>query len=109
VHPVRALVLSGVARVQPQLGETLGQTIAHGDIQQELDALLVLDLCAVELGHEHQALGVNEQMTLAPLDLLGPYSIAALFGVHARGLDRLAIHDGRAGLRVPLQANPHPL
>jgi hypothetical protein len=89
------------------VGEALGLTVARGEIQQELDAVAVRDAGVVDLGYEHQALGVHEQMSLSSFDLLGSYSIAALFAAHARGLERLAIHDGRAGLRVPLEAYPH--
>jgi hypothetical protein len=84
------------------VGEALGLTVARGEIQQELeqelDAVAVRDARVVDLGYEHQALGVHEQMSLSSFDLLGSYSIAALFAAHARGLERLAIHDGRAGL-----------
>src|SRR3712207_5909067 len=47
-------------------------------------------------------------MALPPFDLLGTV-VATLFSAHARGLDRLGIHDGRAGLRVPLEAYPRAL
>jgi hypothetical protein len=53
------------------------------------------------------SLGVHEQVTLSALDLLGPV-VTAFLSAHARGLDRLAIHYSGTGLRVPLQANPHP-
>jgi magnesium-transporting ATPase (P-type) len=51
LHPARALVFSGVARIQPQVGETLGQAIARGDVQQELDALLRLKELARQFTH----------------------------------------------------------
>jgi hypothetical protein len=66
------------------VAETLGQTIAHGDIQQELDALPVLDLCAVETSFYHQSLGVHQQVALASFDLLGSV-VTTLFAAHARG------------------------
>ena len=103
----RALVFSGVAGVQPQVREAPWKTIAHGDVQQELDALPILDLCAMNPRFEHQTLRIYQRMALSSFDLLGPYSIAALFAAHARGLDGLAVHYSRAGLRVPLQAHPY--
>ena len=57
----------------------------------------------------HQSLGVHQDVTLTSFDLFGPYSIAALFASHARGLDRLGIHYGRARLGIPLEADPHAL
>src|SRR5687768_1411545 len=45
-------------------------------------------------------------MSLASFDLLGPV-VTALLPTYARGLDRLGIHYGRAGLRVPLSADSH--
>ena len=57
----------------------------------------------------HQTLRVHQEVALSAFDLLGPCSIATLFSAHARGLDRLAVHYGRAGLRVPLQTDPHSL
>jgi hypothetical protein len=90
------------------VGEALGQTIARVYVQQELDAFPVLDLCAVDPDSEHQSLGVHQQMSLASFDLLAAI-VAALFAAYARGFDRLAIHYGRGGLRVPLEADTHAL
>jgi hypothetical protein len=50
-HPAGALVLSGVARVQPYVGEALREADPRG-FEQELDAFPVLDLCAVNLGFD---------------------------------------------------------
>src|SRR5215211_7056366 len=47
-------------------------------------------------------------MTLSALDLLGPV-VAALFASNSGRFDRLAIHYGSTGLRVPLQSYPHAL
>jgi hypothetical protein len=43
--------------------------------EQELDAVAVRDARVVDLGYEHRALRVHEQMTLCSFDLLGPYSM----------------------------------
>src|SRR5829696_6405014 len=107
-HPAHTLVFSGVSGVQPQVAETLGQTIARVCVQQELDALPVLDLRAVEAGFDHQSLRVYQQVPFASFDLLGPV-VTALFPAHACCLDRLAIHYGGTGLRVSLEADSHPL
>jgi hypothetical protein len=58
---------------------------------------------------EHQTLRVDQQVALSAFDLLATYSIASLFSTHAGSLDRLAVHYGRAGLRVSLEAHPHSL
>jgi hypothetical protein len=47
-------------------------------------------------------------MAFASFDLLSPI-VTTLLPTYARCLDRLAIHDGCAGLGVPLQADPHSL
>src|SRR5829696_6156635 len=44
-------------------------------------------------------------MTLSALDLLSTV-VATLLSAHSGGLDRLTIHNPRARLRIPLQANP---
>jgi hypothetical protein len=62
----------------------------------------------VDPGFEHQTLRVYQQVPLATFDLLGAV-VTTLLPAHACGLDRLAIHDGRAGLRVPLEAHTHAL
>jgi hypothetical protein len=54
--------------------ETPGQTIARGDVQQELNAFPVLDLRAVDPGFEHQSLRVYLQMSVACFDLHGEVS-----------------------------------
>src|SRR5215210_9436327 len=43
-----------------------------------------------------------------PLTFLPPI-VATFFSTHAARLYRLAIDDARAGLRVSLEAHPHPL
>jgi hypothetical protein len=54
----------------------------------------------------HQSLRVHQDVRLTSFDLFGPI-VTALFAAHARGLDRLAVHYGRAGLRVPHEADSH--
>ena len=78
------------------------------EIQQNLDAFSVLDLCAVDPGFEHQTLSVYQEVSLSALDLLATV-VAAFFSAHACGLDRLAVHYACARLRVSLEANSHPL
>jgi hypothetical protein len=56
----------------------------------------------------HQTLRVHQDVALSAFDLLGSV-LTTLFAAHARGLDRLAIRYGRAGLGVPLQAHSHSL
>jgi hypothetical protein len=56
----------------------------------------------------NQSLRVYQRVPFASFDLLGAI-VTALPPTDARGLDRLAVHDGRAGLRVALQADSHPL
>jgi hypothetical protein len=90
------------------VGEALRETIPRGDLQQELDTVAVLDSCAVDPRFEHQPLRIHKQMALSALDLLGPV-VATLSSSYPGSLDRLAIHYARAGLGVPLQADPHTL
>src|SRR5919107_1713933 len=47
-------------------------------------------------------------MALSSFDLLGPV-VSALCASYHGGLDRLAVYYAGAGLRVPLQTDPHPL
>ncbi len=80
-------------------------------IQQRLNALIVHDLlCAVNLGLEHEAFGIYEQVTFSASYLLAAQFVAAFFSTYYPSrFDRLAIHYPGAGLRVPLEADPHPL
>ncbi len=75
-------------------------------IQQRLDPLVVHYLGTVDLGFEHQALGVYQDVALTALDLLASYSITALFPAYRSSLDRLGIKYASAGLGIALQANP---
>jgi hypothetical protein len=40
--------------------------------EQELDAVAIGDVRFVDLGHEHQPLGVHEQVALSALTFLAP-------------------------------------
>ena len=74
-------------------------------MQQRLDPLVIHHLGAVDLGLEHEALSVHEDMALTALDLLTSV-VTALFASHRGALERLAIHHARAGLGISFQANP---
>jgi hypothetical protein len=87
--------------------EALWEAILR-EFQQELDALPVLDLCAVNPSFEHQTLGVHQQVALSALDLLATI-VSSFISAHPGRFDRLAIYDARARLRVSLEANSHPL
>jgi hypothetical protein len=84
LYPVCSLALSGVARVQPQVRKRQ-VTIPRG-FQQDLDALPVLDLRAVDPGFEHHTLGVHEYVALSAFDLLAAV-VAAFFTSHPSCLD----------------------
>jgi hypothetical protein len=88
--------------------EALGEAMPRVDIQQELDAFTVLDLCTVDPRFEHQSLRVDQQVALASFDHLATV-VTALFATHAGSLDRLTVDDACAGLGVPLEADPHSL
>src|SRR5919112_6281047 len=72
VHPACTLLFSCVSGVQPQVRKTLGQAIARVRVQQELDALPILDFRAINPRLEHQSLRVLQDVTLTSFDLLGP-------------------------------------
>jgi hypothetical protein len=59
-------------------------TIPRG-FQQDLDALPVLDLRAVDPAFEHHTLGVHEYVALSAFDLLAAV-VAAFFTSHPSGL-----------------------
>ena len=104
-HPTSTLVLlAGVARVQPQVAEALGQTLTRGDIHQELGAFPILDSRTMNPNFEHQTLRVYQQMALPSFDLLGPV-VTTLLSAHACCLDRLAINYRCTGLRVSLEVH----
>lgn len=76
--------------------------VVRCEIQQNLDALSVLDLRAMDPGLEYQILSVHQEVALSTFDLLATV-VSALFSTDTGCLDRLAIHCARAGLRISLQ------
>jgi len=62
----------------------------------------------VDLGFEHETFGVHQDVALSAFDLLGSYSITALFSAHRGGLHRLRVHHPSAWLGIPSQADSQP-
>src|SRR5215210_8982596 len=76
-----------------------------GGPQQQLDSILVGNFGAVNLGLEHQAFRIHEQLSFAAADLLAAI-VAPLFATGPTRLGRLGINYSCAGLWVSPQ--PHP-
>ena len=71
LYPVSALVLSAVARVQPQVAEARKSYIRP--LQLRLDPLVIHHLGAVDLSFEHETFGVYQDVALRlPLTFLPP-------------------------------------
>jgi hypothetical protein len=83
--------------VHPQVREAW-KALACG-LQQQLDAVLVGHLSAVNLGFEYQALRIHEQVSLSAANLLAAI-VAPLFATDPARLGRLRIDYPRTGLRV---------
>ena len=82
----------------------------NGIGQQQLDAITVHDMRGAHADGQYKAFGVDEQMALAPLDLLA--LLAAVVAAHAADagrLDRLAVNDPSAGRWMAPQSHPQPL
>src|SRR5215210_3232590 len=62
----------------------------------------------MDLGLEHETLGVHQDVALSALHLLAAI-VAALFPANRGALHRLGVHHPRAGLGVPFQADPEAL
>ena len=62
----------------------------------------------MDLGLEHETLGVHQDMALPALHLLAAI-VAALFPSHRGAFHRLRVHHARAGLGVPPQADSEAL
>src|SRR5215211_7203445 len=112
-HAPARTITTGVGQVEvvrPQVDDrrTDPTTGERRRFQQGLDALPILDVCAVDPRFEHQPLGVNQEVSLATFDLLGAV-VSSLLSAYAGRLGRLAVYDTRAGLGVSLEANPRPL
>jgi hypothetical protein len=58
----------------------------------------------VDVRLEHEAFGVDQDVALTPLDLLGPI-VTPVLPAYPGALHRLGIHHARAGLRISLQAH----
>ena len=67
-------------------------------LQQEFGPCAIMDVSRVYLVLQKRALCVDEQMTLAAVDLLA--AIVPAWPTHLAGLDRLAVDDRRRGLRI---------
>ena|SRR5215217_789883 len=66
--PVGTLLLSAVAGIHPQMAEARKSRICP--MQQRLDPFVIHHLGAVDLGFEHETLGIHQEVALAPFDLL---------------------------------------
>jgi len=62
----------------------------------------------VDLGFEHETLGIHQEVALAPFDLLASV-VTSIFSADRGALDRLAIHHPGTGLGISFQANPEAL
>ncbi|HVF00890.1 MAG TPA: hypothetical protein VNA27_06055 [Rubrobacteraceae bacterium] len=60
-----------------------------GGLQQQLDAILLGDLGAVNLGLKHQAFRIFEQVPLAPTNLLPAQFLGSRFAAFPGSLGRL--------------------
>jgi hypothetical protein len=69
--------------------------------QERLDPFVIHHLGTVDLGCEHEAFGVYQQVSLATFDLLAPV-LTPGFPAYCGGLYRLRIHHARAGLKGSL-------
>src|SRR5215212_5492626 len=70
-HPVGALALPSVAHLKPQVRDA-GELHASSP-QQGLDPLVIQHLGAHDLGFEHEAFGIHQQMPLLrPITFLPP-------------------------------------
>src|SRR5918993_365705 len=103
LDPVRALVLSTVARIEPQMREARKSLVRPP--KQRLDPFVIHHLGAVDLRFQDQTLSVHQDVAFSALHLLASV-VTALFSAHRGALYRLGIHHARAGLRISLQAHP---
>jgi hypothetical protein len=72
--------------------------------QQQGDSGSVLKWGTVHFSFQYQALGVHQQMTLAPVHLFSP--VITTDTAHHCSLDRLAVQDACAGLGIPPHLGP---
>src|SRR5829696_6983807 len=77
-------------------------------LHQQLGAIFVRHLGAVDPGLEHQTLRVYQQRPLAAADLLAAIE-APLLPAYAGCFGRLAVHDRGAGASVPAKPRPQAL
>ncbi len=83
LHPVFALALAVVTRVQPQVRESREPLL--NPLQKQLYAIPVHNARGVNLRFQHQPLGVHQQVAFAALELLSAI-ITAIFTADSRGL-----------------------
>jgi hypothetical protein len=69
---------------------------------------MVHELGAVHLRFEHEAFCVHQDVALPAADLLAAV-VSTLLSAYPGGLDRLGVHDTRAGLAVTPELNAQTL
>jgi hypothetical protein len=84
-----------VTGVHPQMREA--RKVLVGDLQQQLDPVLVGNLGAVNLGLEDQTFHIYQQVSLSASDLLAAI-VSPVFATGPARLGRLRIDDTPAGL-----------
>ena len=106
LYPILALIATVVGRVQPQVRKA--REMSFGVLQERLDPVSVHEVGAMDLRLDHQSLGIDQEVSLAALDLLTPI-VAAFFAANPGRFKRLAVNYPGTGLGVPLEAHPYPL
>ena len=59
----------------------------------------------MDLGFEHEAFGIHQQMALPTIDLLSTI-VTTFFSPYPASFDRLGVHYPGPGLRIPPQVHP---
>jgi hypothetical protein len=90
-----SLIVPGMGKTPESLPRSL-QYLSYG--------CAILDIDSVHRRSEHQAEGIDQEVPLATAEILG--TLVRADPTHARGLDRLAVHDAPARLRMLALPNP---
>src|ERR671917_820790 len=96
-QPILQTPIGGVSPHQLDGRKEMLQTL-----QQEFGPCTVMDVSGMHLILQERALGVDEQMALAALDLLA--AVVPTRSAHLSGPDRLAVNDRAGGLARPADA-----
>ena len=101
-NPILPFAVAVVAAINPQMAK-LGEVVAKAT-KQPLDPVTVHNPSTVDFGFQHQPWCIDQNMALAPSDLLA--AVIPTSSAHSSWFDRLTIDTAWTWLGIPTKLLP---